>query len=72
MPLDRFVLMLVIVLGAAGVTVLAAVWMSATAMLPWLGISLLLPVGLVAYLLVRVISERLRNRDDDHYDRIDR
>jgi len=72
MPLDRFVLMLVIVLAAAGVTVLAAVWLSATATLPWLGFALLLPVGLVAYLVVRVISDRLRNRDDDHYDRIDR
>jgi membrane protein implicated in regulation of membrane protease activity len=72
MPLDRFVLLIVIVLAAAGLTVAAAAWLSASAQLPWLGPAMLLPAGLLAYVLVRVISDRLRNRDDDHYDRIDR
>jgi membrane protein implicated in regulation of membrane protease activity len=72
MPLDRFVLLIVIVLAAGGLTVTAAAWVSASAQLPWLGLAMLLPAGMVAYVLVRVISDRLRNRDDDHYDRIDR
>jgi len=72
MPLDRFVLMVVLVLAAAGLTVAAAAWLSASAQLPWLGLALLLPAGLAAYVVVRVISDRLRNREDDHYDRIDR
>ena len=71
MPLDKFVLILVIVLAAAGLTVWVATFVAAAYQLPvvW---TALLPAGLVAYVVWRVISERLRNRDDDKYDRIEK
>lgn len=71
MPLDRFVLILVIVIGAAGVTVWLGTMVAAAVELPggWL---VFLPAALVAYVVWRVIAERLANRDDDHYDRIEK
>jgi len=69
MPLDRFVLLLVIVLAAAMVTVwLGALIVSATAVpLGWLA---LIPAVLAALVGWRVIADRLGNAEDDHYDRM--
>jgi membrane protein implicated in regulation of membrane protease activity len=71
MPLDKFVLILVIVIAAAGLTVWVGTMVVASFQLPggWL---VLIPAALVAYVVWRVIAERLRNRDDDHYDRIEK
>ena len=72
MPIDRFVLIVVIVLAAAGVTVAVAAWVQAAFTLPGIALAVAAPALLVAYVVVRIIAERLKNRDDDHYDRIDR
>lgn len=71
MPLDKFVLILVIVIGAAGLTVWIGTWIAASLQMP-LGWLVVLPVVLVAYVAWRVLAERLPNRDDDHYDRIEK
>jgi membrane protein implicated in regulation of membrane protease activity len=71
MPLDRFVLILVVVIAAAGVTVALGTWIAASVSVPlgWAGV---IPVVLVLYVAWRVLAERLSNRDDDHYDRIEK
>ncbi|TYB83566.1 hypothetical protein [Maritimibacter fusiformis] len=71
MPLDKFVLILVIVIGAAGVTVWLGTMIAASMQLPF-GWLVFLPAALVAYVVWRVIAERLANRDDDHYDGIEK
>ena len=71
MPLDRLVLILVIVVVAAMATVWIGATVAASVAFPAGGL-LLIPAALVAYVVVRVIAERLRNRDDDHYDRMGR
>ena len=69
MPLDRFVLILVIVIAAAGATVWLASLVAASLAFPfgWLGF---VPAALVAYVLWRVLADRLAQKDD--YDRIER
>ena len=71
MPLDKFVLILVIVIAAAGVTVWIGTLVAASTQIPfgWIAI---VPVVLVATILWRVIAERVSNRDDSHYDRIEK
>ncbi|MGR3363534.1 MAG: hypothetical protein ACU0CY_05070 [Maritimibacter harenae] len=71
MPLDRFVLILVVVIAAAGVTVALGTWIAASVSVP-LGWASVIPVVLVLYIAWRVVAERLSNRDDDHYDRIEK
>ena len=72
MPLDRFVLILVLVLAAAGVTVWIAAMGSALPHLPGVGLGVAALAALLAYVLVRVIADRLRSEADDRYDRTDR
>ena len=69
MPLDRFVLMIVIVLAAAGATVWLASLVAASLAFPlgWLGF---VPAALVAYVVWRVVADRLSQTDD--YDRIEK
>jgi len=72
MPLDKFVLIIVVVITAAGVTVwLATLAMAALQMggASWL---VFIPAALAGYVVWRVISERLKNSEDDHYDRIEK
>ncbi|MDH5798176.1 MAG: hypothetical protein OEZ19_06395 [Paracoccaceae bacterium] len=71
MPLDRFVLILVIVIAGAGVTVWVGSLVFAALQIPYVGWLVGLPVVLIAYVLWRVIAERLNNPEDDHYDQID-
>lgn len=71
MPLDRLVLILVIVVVAAAATVWIGATVAASFAFP-AGILLLIPAALVAYVVVRVIADRIGNRDDDHYDRMGR
>ncbi|MEJ2022280.1 MAG: hypothetical protein P8X43_09655 [Maritimibacter sp.] len=71
MPLDRLVLIIIALLAGIGVVIwLGAVVVSALA--PPVGWLALLPAALLLYILWRVISERLSNSDDDHYDRIEK
>ncbi|WGH78184.1 hypothetical protein [Jannaschia ovalis] len=70
MPLDRLVLILVIVVVAAAATV----WLGAViaASFAWEGgLALLIPAALVAYVVFRVVADRLGNSEDDKYDRMD-
>ena len=67
MPLDRLVLLLVIVVLGAMATVWVGAVLAASVHLPG-GLLLLIPAALVAYVVVRVIAERMRDRDDDRYD----
>lgn len=71
MKLDKLVLIIVIVLGAALVTA----WVSSLALaalaLPYAWAALI-PAAIVGYIAWRVIEERLSNSEDDHYDRIEK
>ncbi|PRY94977.1 hypothetical protein BCF33_0588 [Hasllibacter halocynthiae] len=69
MPLDRLVLILVIVIAAAGATVWLGALLVTAGMVPY-GWLTLIPVGLVAYLLWRVVSDRLSEKGG--YDRIEK
>jgi len=72
MPLDRLVLILVIVMIAAGVSV----WVGAIAVsalqLGGFAWAVVIPAALVAYVVWRVIAESLSNSEDDHYDQIEK
>lgn len=70
MPLDRLVLIIVIVLAAAGLTVWVGAWLAASFVTPlaWL---VAVPFLLAAYILIRVISDRVSSSEDDHYDRME-
>jgi len=73
MPLDRLVLILVIVLAAAGGAIWVAMLLFSTSQIsPLAGVLTPLPVALGLYVVWRVISERLSNREDDHYDQIEK
>lgn len=72
MPLDRFVLILVTVIAAAALTVGIAVWIEALFDVPALALGSAIPGLLFGYIAWRVIAERLRSSEDDHYDRIPR
>ena len=71
MPLDKFVLILVVVIGAAGLTVWIATMVAAAVQFP-LGWFALVPAMLVGYVAWRVIEDRLKSAEDDHYDRIEK
>ena len=70
MPLDKFVLVIVCVIAAAGVTVWLAALVAAAFEIPVVATALL-PLALVGYVLWRVIAERVGNPQEDRYDRID-
>ena len=70
MPLDRLVLILVVVTLAAMVSVWIAAWIAASTAMP-LGWALALPLGAVAYVAWRIVADRLAERRDDPYDRMD-
>jgi len=70
MSLDKLVLILVIVIAAAGATVWLGLLVATSFQLPF-GWLTLLPAALVGYVLFRVISERVGNEEEDHYDKMD-
>ena len=72
MTLEKLVLILVIVVAAAGLTVWVATLVTAAWALPWYGTMTMISLtGLFLYIVGRAIGERLTNRDDDHYDEVD-
>ncbi|GKY87991.1 hypothetical protein [Sinisalibacter aestuarii] len=71
MPLDKLVLILVVVIAAAAATVWIGMIVAAMIEVP-LGWMVAIPAALVAYIVWRVIAERIGNDEDDHYDGIDR
>ena len=70
MPLDRLVLILVVVVLAAMASVWLAAWVAASVAVP-LGWALALPLGALAYVVWRVVADRLAERRGDRYDRMD-
>lgn len=72
MPLDRLVMMLVVVVATAGVTIFMVAFVAAALMSPLLGLPALILISLVGYVIWRVVADRIRSREDDHYDNIDR
>lgn len=71
MPLDRFVLYVVIGAAAVAALVYGALLVFGAVHVGPLMLIALVPVGLVAYIVWRVIADRLASREDDHYDRIE-
>ena len=70
MPLDRFVLILFVVLVAAGATVWLGAVVAASVAVPF-GAVATIPALLVVYVVWRVVADRIRSAEDDHYDRMD-
>ncbi|MEM9795490.1 MAG: hypothetical protein AAF919_03315 [Pseudomonadota bacterium] len=70
MRLDRFVLILLIVLVAAGATLWLAALIASTFVVPGAALAIL-PVLLVAFVAFRIIRDRMTSREDDHYDRME-
>ncbi|MFT4961211.1 MAG: hypothetical protein ACI92Z_002299 [Paracoccaceae bacterium] len=70
MPIDKFVLILISVIAAAGVTIWISSFIVVAVEIPyaWIG---LIPVMLAGYVLWRVISERVNSAEDTHYDEMD-
>ncbi len=71
MPLDKLVLILVCVIVAAGATVWLGVLLLAAVQVPFAGLALI-PAVLVAYVVFRVIAQRVGNAEEDHYDRMEK
>lgn len=71
MPLDKFILILVVVIGAAGATIWLGTWIAASMAMP-LGWMAVLPIALIVYVVWRVVAERIGNAEDDYYDRIEK
>ncbi|WP_380051897.1 hypothetical protein ACFE33_07740 [Falsihalocynthiibacter sp. SS001] len=71
MPLDKLFLILVIVIAAAAATLYLASIFAVSLEIPG-GFLLLIPTALIAYIVVRVIRERVTNKEDDHYDNIEK
>lgn len=72
MPLDRLVLILVIVVAAAGITVFVGSYLVAALQIGPAGGLIAIPVLLVGYVIWRVIADRVQSREDDHYDHIEK
>ncbi len=71
MPLERLVLIVVIVIAGLFGTVWLVALLTAAFSMP-LGVLALVPAAVAGYVVWRVISERLGNAEDDHYDRIEK
>ncbi len=70
MPLARFVLIVVLVVVAAAMTVWLGALLAVAVNAPLVGLLSAIPAALVAYVVVRVIWDRMRSGDDRRYDRI--
>ncbi len=70
MPIDRLVLIIVCVIAAAGASIWLALLVLATFTVPQVAI-VLLPIALIAYVMIRLIRERVGNPTEDHYDKMD-
>ena len=69
MPLDRFVLILIVVIAAAGATIwIGWLLLVSFGVSGWVGLAFAVPTALVAYVALRIIRDRLENPEEDHYD----
>ena len=71
MPLDRLVLILVIVVAAAGATLWLAGFLMAAVQVPFAWVAII-PLALAVWIGWRVIADRVTSKEDDHYDRTPR
>jgi hypothetical protein len=71
MPLDRLVLIIVIVLAAGAGTIWLAGFLMAATQVPFAWIAVI-PVALAAWIGWRVITDRVTSEEDDRYDRTPR
>jgi len=69
MPLEKIVLLVVLVMVAAAVTVWLGALVYATVEIPLAGLAFV-PAMLVGYVIWRVVADRLKNAEDDRYDQI--
>lgn len=72
MPLDKFVLIMICVIVAAGLTVWIGAMAAAALQMPAFAWMFVLPAVLVGFVVWRVIAERWKNAEDDHYDKIEK
>ena len=72
MPLDKLVLIVVCVIAAAGATIWLGTLALTAMQVPGFGWALFIPAALVGYVAWRIITDRLLNAEDDHYDRIEK
>ncbi|MEL6425473.1 MAG: hypothetical protein AAFQ33_08470 [Pseudomonadota bacterium] len=71
MQLDAFVLRIVIVAAVLVVFVYGALLVAGVVtLMPW-GILLLVPMGIAAYVIARVVAERVQEAREDPYDNVD-
>jgi len=69
MPLEKLILLVVVVIGTAAVSVWGAAALSTGfGFSPVAGMAMLSVLALGAYIVFRIISERLNDKDDDYYD----
>ncbi len=72
MTLDRIIFILVCVVGAVvglGWLISSIVMFGYDALSAWL---MLIPLLVASFFIIWVIVERLRSKEDDHYDRIEK
>ncbi|MEM9343784.1 MAG: hypothetical protein AAGA87_12130 [Pseudomonadota bacterium] len=73
MPLDKLVLILVIVVAAAGASIwIGTIIAAALAISPGVAITFLIPLAGATYIAWRIIGDRINSSEDDHYDRIEK
>lgn len=72
MPLDRLILVLIIVIAAAGATIwLGWIVFVSFGVSGWAGLGFAIPTFLVGFIVLRVIFERLNSTQDDYYDKFE-
>ena len=72
MPLDRFVLIVVLVVVGAGLTVAVAALVAAWIEVPVLAGMAAIPLLLLIYVVGRAVADRVRNAEDTRYDHIEK
>ena len=72
MPLARLALILILVIAAAAVTVWLGALFAAAVQHPLVGVPTAIVAALFAYVVARVIWDRVRSAEDRHYDRIEK
>lgn len=72
MPLDRIVLIIVAIGAGVIALIYGGVLIASVTQVGPVGVLFLIPPTVFAYLAYRVIRERLGNREDDYYDKIEK
>jgi F0F1-type ATP synthase assembly protein I len=72
MALDKFVLMLLVVVAAAGVTIWLGMLLAVAMQWSIGGMVVLLPGVLAGYVAFRVLMDRMKSSEDDYYDGIEK